>query len=253
MTSTTAPPSITHLPFADQPVLITGASAGIGLACAQTLARAGARHLILTARNPERLAAAKAHLLAEADLQVDTLVCDHSQRADLDALITQLDTLGWPGALIANVGVNPVHEYGPKKLHSLSFEQIQDAVTTNITHTVYLLAAMLKAMRAQRFGRIVLVGSQGWRHGIPGQALYNLGKSSLVGLKNSVVSEYGGSNVFCHLLNPGLVLNERTERLRQKNPQLAEQKGVTEMDVALAAQRLLCVGDLAGNGQEMDI
>lgn len=241
------------LPFADQPVLITGASAGIGFACAQTLARAGARHLILTARNSERLAAAKERLLAEADLQVDTLVCDHSQRADLDTLMTQLDTLGWPGALIANVGVNPVHEHGPKKLHSLSFEQIQAAVTTNITHTVYLLAAVLKAMRVQRSGRIVLVGSQGWRHGIPGQALYNLGKSSLVGLKNSVVSEYGGNNVFCHLLNPGLVLNERTERLRQKNPQLAEQKGVTEMDIALAAQRLLCVGDLAGNGQEMDI
>ena len=78
------------LPFADQPVLITGASAGIGFACAQTLARAGARHLILTARNSERLAAAKERLLAEADLQVDTLVCDHSQRADLDAAIAEL-------------------------------------------------------------------------------------------------------------------------------------------------------------------
>ncbi|MFZ5602713.1 MAG: hypothetical protein ACOY7J_09685, partial [Pseudomonadota bacterium] len=87
----------------------------------------------------------------------------------------------------------------------------------------------------------------------PGQALYNLGKSSLVGLKNSVVSEYGGNNIFCHLLNPGLVLNERTERLRQKNPQLVEQKGVTEMEVAQAAQRLLCIADLAWNGQEMDI
>lgn len=241
------------LPFADRPVLINGASAGIGFACAQALTQAGARHLILTARNPERLAAAKERLLADADLRVDTLVCDHSQRADLDALMTQLDTLGWPGALIANVGVNPVHEYGPKKLHSLGFEQIQAAVNTNITHTVYLLAAVLKAMRVQRTGRIVLVGSQGWRHGIPGQALYNLGKSSLVGLKNSVVSEYGGNNIFCHLLNPGLVLNERTERLRQKNPQLVEQKGVTEMEVAQAAQRLLCIADLAWNGQEMDI
>ncbi|MFZ5602714.1 MAG: SDR family NAD(P)-dependent oxidoreductase, partial [Pseudomonadota bacterium] len=152
------------LPFADRPVLINGASAGIGFACAQALTQAGARHLILTARNPERLAAAKERLLADADLRVDTLVCDHSQRADLDALMTQLDTLGWPGALIANVGVNPVHEYGPKKLHSLGFEQIQAAVNTNITHTVYLLAAVLKAMRVQRTGRIVLVGSQGWRH-----------------------------------------------------------------------------------------
>ncbi|HVL00866.1 MAG TPA: SDR family oxidoreductase [Dongiaceae bacterium] len=241
------------LPFADQPVLITGASTGIGFACAQVLVDAGARHLILTARNGERLAAAQAQLQANATVHVDTLVCDHTQRDDLDHLLMHLDELGWPGTLIANVGVNPVHEYGPKKMHSLSFEQIQSAVTTNITHTFYLLGTTLKAMRSERRGRILLVGSQGWRHGIPGQALYNLSKSSLAGLKNSVVGEYGGSGIFCHLLNPGLVLNERTLRLRQNNPQLAAQKGVTEMDVAQAALQLLLIDDLAENGRERDI
>src|SRR5690606_5401694 len=113
--------------------------------------------------------------------------------------------------------------------------------------------AVLKQMRSNRYGRIVLMGSQAYRHGIPGQALYNLCKSSLVGLKNSVVSEYSSSQVFCHLLNPGVVLNERTRNLREKNPGLALQQAIPESAVALAAQRLLCINEISGNGQEIDI
>ncbi len=234
-------------------ILITGASSGIGFACAELLAAAGAQHLILTARNPEKLATAKARLESNSTVRVDTVVCDHRQRESIDQLIAQLDTLGWPGALIANVGINPVHEQGPKKIHSTSWEQCHDIVTTNIVNTFHLLAAVLKEMRRNRFGRIVLMGSQAYRHGIPGQALYNISKSSLVGLKNSVASEYGGSNILCHLLNPGVVLNERTRNLRERNPQLAAVQGVTEEDVARTAQRLLCESDVARNAQEIDI
>lgn len=237
----------------NQTTLITGASSGIGFACAESLIQSGARHLILTGRNADKLAAAKAQLESMAAVRVDTVVCDHRQRESIDQLIAQLEVLGWPGAFIANIGINPVHELGPKKIHSTSWEQCHDAVTTNIVNTFYLLAAVLKEMRRNRFGRIVLMGSQAYRHGIPGQALYNLSKSSLIGLKNSIASEYGGSNILCHLLNPGVVLNERTRNLRQRNPQLAEVQGVTEQEVAKAAQRLLCVNDVARNAQEIDI
>lgn len=239
--------------FSDKPVLITGASSGIGFTCAQVLAQGGAGHLILTGRNPDRLLAAKGQLTAMAQVRVDTVACDQHKRSDMEALLTYLDDKGWPAALIANVGVNYVHQYGPKKMHNLDFDQIEEAITTNVTHTFYLLSTILGKMRSQRFGRIVLVGSQGWQHGLAGQALYNLSKSSLVGLTKSIVSEYSANRIFCHLMNPGVVLNDRTLALRKKHPQLAVQDGITEMDVAGAICGLLNVADASENGQELNL
>ena len=240
------------LPFVDQPILITGASSGIGFACARALVQAGARHLILTGRDEDKLTTARVQLQTSS-VRVDVQVCDQSRRSDVERLIEWLDVHGWPAAFIANVGVNPVHTHGPKKLHSVDADLVEQTIATNITHTIILLGRVLKAMRTQRCGRIVLVGSQGWEYGIAGQALYNLCKSSLVGLNNSVVSEYGGSGIFCHLLSPGLVLNERTRNLRKQNAALAEQQGVTEEDVANAALALLRISDPTRNGQDVKI
>lgn len=239
-----------HFPFSDRPVLITGASSGIGFACAQVLVQAGARHLLITGRDVDRLATAQTQLQRQG-VRVDVCVCDQRERDDVERLLAYLDANGWPAAFIANVGVNPVHEYGPKKLHSIDFDLMDQVITTNITHTVFLLSRIVKAMRAQRSGSIVLMGSQAWQHGIAGQALYNLCKSSLIGLKHSVVSEYGGSGIFCHLLSPGVVLNERTRRLRQHHPELERQQGVTEAAVASAVLQLLCIQDAAHNGQDI--
>ena len=234
----------------DRIILITGASSGIGYACAQKLAAAGARHLMLTGRDASRLSEAAADLQTMGAGRVDVCVCDQSRREDLERLFDFLETRGWPDVLIANVGINPVHEYGPKKLHNLYFEQLEQAITTNITHTCYLVVQVLRQMRARRFGRLVLMGSQAWQFGIPGQALYNLSKSSLLGLKNSIVSEYGSAGVFCHLLNPGVVLNARTERLRRQ-PKLIEHQGVTEDQVACAVLDLLAIAEVDQNGREM--
>lgn len=237
----------------EHPVLITGASAGIGLACAETLVDAGARQLLLTARHPQRLQDVRQQLEQRGKVQVDIQVCDHRERDDLERLIAHLASMAPLGAFIANLGINPVHESGPKKIHGLSYALCQSIITTNILHTTYLLSAVLKGMRQNRSGRILLMGSQAYRHGIPGQALYNLSKSSLVGLKNSVVAEYGAQSIFCHLLNPGIVLNERTRRLRQKHAHLADQQTVSEQDVAREALRLLSIDEPARNGLEVDI
>lgn len=243
-------PSSEPFDFAGQPVLITGASSGIGFACAQALVQAGARHLLLTGRDSDKLASARA-ALQQPGVCIDVQVCDQGSRADVEQLVAYLDAHGWPGVFIANVGVNPVHTYGPKKLHGLDLDFMEQTIATNITHNVFLLSRVVKAMRARRTGRVLLVGSQSWHYGIAGQALYNLCKSSLLGLKNSVVSEYGSNGIYCHLLSPGVVLNERTRKLREQHPALAAQQGVTESEVASAVLALLRINDPARNGQDV--
>lgn len=225
-------------------ILITGASEGIGFAVAERLAVKGAESLIMTARD-------SAKLEARAGLLGDARVCDHSDRASIDKLCDELEREGrLPSVLVANVGVNPRHEFGLKKLQNTPYDSVAKALEVNVTNTFYLISRLIVAMKGRRFGRIVLVGSQAYLHGIPGQCGYNISKAALVGLKNSIVAEYGKAGIFCHLVNPGLVSNARTQDTRMRHPDI---KTVTEAEVAQSIIDVLNVDDTAKNGLEINI
>lgn len=234
--------------------LITGASQGIGLHCAKALLQHNIDTLVITARHAERLAQAADELtaIAQQPIRVYPMVCDHSERDDIDRLIQQLthDKIALPNLIVANVGENPMHHDGPSKIHKTPYEQVSRTLTLNTLNTFYLLSQLLNPMRMQRFGRIVLVGTQSYQAGIPGQVAYNISKSALIGLKNTVVSEYDSAGIFCHLVNPGVVENTRTEKLRKRFPTV---KTVSENAVAKAIIDLLCEPNPAKNGLELSI
>lgn len=230
-------------------ILITGASSGIGYACAQQAIKQGARRLLLTARDEAKLIAAQQELSGLADnCDVRVFVCDQSDGDQVEQLArTLLDSELLPNKIIANVGINPVHQIGPKKAASTSGELLLNTLNINLINMHRLLAVLLKPL--QRTGAsIVLVGSQAYQLGIKGQLAYNVSKAALVGYKNTLVSEYGGRQVFCHLLNPGLVANQRTENLRK---QVGSEHCVTEEQVASAICELLA--EQVNNGLEINV
>ena len=240
--------------LATSATLITGASAGIGLQTAYCLASKSAQPIIITGRDVDRLESVARELSLASECKVFPITCDHSQKASIEQLFEKLAALPFPVFnVIANVGENPVHQHGPSKTHNTAYDVFSQILTTNLIHTFYLVSHLLQTMRQQRYGKIVLIGSQAHKHGIPGQVSYNVSKSGLSGLKNTVVSEYASANIFCHLLEPGLVLNARTERMRKRLPLLAEQQGVTEEQVAHTIVELLSIEDLALNGQEVSL
>lgn len=210
--------------------------------------------IVITGRNPERLSVAKQEIEAAGKASLKRLLCDQSSIEDVEALCdTVLATKPQRLQLVANVGWNPVHTIGPKKLQNTDPNTIRQCLEVNVTMTAFLIARLLPAMRAARYGRIVLVGSQAYRHGIPGQVAYNMAKSALVGLSNTVVSEYGRASVFCHLVEPGIVLNARTQRLRDRLAAGQDDQFVTEEAVAERIVALLAVDRPDENGQVVTV
>ncbi len=194
-------------------ILVTGASEGIGFACARELLARTPAAVLVTGRSQSKLDRARDDIPAPARARFSTLACDQAHAADVGTLIAFLDQTQTIDAAILTVGVNPAYVEGPRRLHALPAATIEETVRTNCTHTMLLTAALLDRFRRQRSGVLVWIGSQGQSVGLPGAALYCATKSFLSGLARAARHEYGGRGVRVHLAHPGLVRTPRTARV----------------------------------------
>lgn len=236
-------------------VLVTGASEGIGLETLYRLLDAGVFNLILTGRNEAKLTAAQ-HNLTEyhPKAKVSFYVCDHSVSDQVDDLVNTLlaesketSESFLPDVIIANVGVNPIHEFGPKKAANTDAESLLENFNTNVVNAHRLIAPLLMSLVRSK-GRVVLIGSQAYLWGIKGQMAYNVSKAALVGYKNTLVSEYGTKGLSCHLINPGIVPNHRNEKIRAV---IGESISTPKEDVVKAI--IYALNETNKNGLEINI
>lgn len=240
-------------------VLITGASRGIGWTCAKEFLQHTSCDIIITSRSENNLSIAKKSL-SEIDVswseRIKTIVCDQSKYTDIDRLIDNLKPLSIQYLiLIANVGVNIVHQMKPRRVQAISYSVLQQTITTNIINTFYLLSKILVLMKRNKHGKIILIGSQAYKLGIPGQAVYNTSKSALFGLMKTISNEYYSYGIGCSLVNPGLVDTERTKKTQKKikfsnkhSIALASPEDVARYIVSLTNKKLSDI-----NGMEFDI
>jgi tropinone reductase I len=217
-------------------ILVTGASEGIGFACARELvARTGASVLI-TGRDRWKLDRAREALGCSA------MVCDQSREADVAALVAVLDMQAIEGAILT-VGVNPAYSEGPRRLHALSAATIEQTVRTNCIHAMRLTGALLDRFRRLRGGILIWIGSQAQGIGLPGAGLYCATKSFLAGLARTAHHEYTDRGIRVHLAHPGIV---RTPRTASVADAFAHRHGLAVAeapDVARQIVDLYCDGD----------
>ncbi|HSJ62480.1 MAG TPA: SDR family oxidoreductase [Gemmatimonadaceae bacterium] len=191
-------------------ILVTGASQGIGLACALALLERTDQPVLITGRSQAKLDRVCAELPADLRGRLDTMVCDQSRVEDVEALITRVRGPGMITGAVLTVGVNPAYDGGAGRIHTLDASTIEQTVRTNCTHATLLTAAMLERLRGQRSGALVWIGSQAAGVGLPGAALYCATKSFLSGLARAAHNEYGRYGIRTHLAHPGLVRTPRT-------------------------------------------
>lgn len=184
------------MPEPSKAVLITGCSSGIGRATALRLAQAGWT-TYATARRAESLAE-----LAEAGCK--TMSLDVTDEASMRAAVERVEgECGAVGVLINNAGYSQsgAVETVPLDVARRQFE-------TNVFGAMRLIQLVLPKMRAQRWGKIVNVGSMGGRLTFPGGGYYHATKHSLEALSDALRFELRGFGIDVILLEPGLITTE---------------------------------------------
>jgi serine 3-dehydrogenase len=193
--------------FAGQVVFVTGASSGIGAACARAFAGEGAR-LLLAARRADRIEAA-VPALCEAGAE-DVRVVPLDTR-DAEAVRSAVDALpdAWKAieVLVNNAGLSR----GLDKLHEGNLEDWNEMIDTNVKGLLHVDRYVVPHMAARRRGTVVHIGSIAGRQTYPGGNVYCASKYAVRALTEGLRLDLLGTGVRVTTVDPGMVLTEFSE------------------------------------------
>ncbi len=182
--------------------LVTGASTGLGLACARALAAEGVS-VAIAARSAERLAAAAASI----DGEVVQIVADMSSPEGVAGLLAYAqEAFSEIDILVANAGGPPAGNFTDTDI-----SQYEPALRLNLLSTVELCKALVPEMQARAWGRVLAITSISVRQPIDRLILSNTARAGLTGFLKTLAGEVAGDGVTVNSLQPG---SHATDRLR---------------------------------------
>jgi 3-oxoacyl-[acyl-carrier protein] reductase len=189
--------------------LVTGASQGIGRACALELARAGAT-VALAARTQDKLTAVAAEI-ASAGGQAHCFCMDIGEEEQVKTTIKAiLGEMGKIDILVNNAGITR-----DQLLMRMKRDAWDVVLNTNLTGAFLCIQQVIGSMLKQRWGRIINITSINGQMGQAGQANYSASKAGLIGLTMAVAREVGSRNITVNAVAPGFIETEMTEALPQ--------------------------------------
>jgi 3-oxoacyl-[acyl-carrier protein] reductase len=198
--------------------LITGASAGIGQACARALAGEGAR-LVLTARRKERLEKLKKEVEAVGSKAVIVTGDAREEETAVKAVKAATDAFGRIDILINDTGVGNY-----KNLVNTSAAEYDEMMDTNVRSTFLFTRHTVPVMLQQKSGVILMISSMAGVYGFGGEAVYCMTKFAQVGFAQALDRELRESGIKVGAICPGGVKTEfaigkgRTEQsVKQSN------------------------------------
>ncbi|MGW8282334.1 MAG: SDR family NAD(P)-dependent oxidoreductase [Gemmatimonadota bacterium] len=185
-------------------VLITGASAGIGAACARRFAAAGA-HLALWARREARLIELGTELHAAHGVDVHTAAVDVRDRALVnDTAAALLQDVGTPDLLLNNAGLAS----GLSLVQEGDHEDWDRMIDTNLKGLLNVTRAILPAMVERGTGHVINIGSTAGHQVYPKGNVYNATKFGVKALSEGMNLDVAGTAIRVSSVDPGFVETE---------------------------------------------
>ena len=232
--------------------LVTGASQGIGRACAVALATAGAT-VVLAARNESKLAEVQAEIEAAGGTAAAFALDVASEESIKTAAKAILEKYGKVEILVNNAGITR-----DGLMMSMKRADWDDVLATNLTGAFLMTQAVLRPMIKNRWGRIVNISSVVGRTGQAGQVNYAATKAGLLGMTRSLAREVASRGVTVNAVAPGYIETPMTSVLNEK--QRADMmraiplgRAGTDADIAHAVLYLASEGASYVTGHVLDV
>jgi len=217
--------------------LVTGASQGIGRACAIELARAGAK-VALCARNVEKLQEVAEEIAANGG-ESEAIKMDVANEEEIQAGVkAAMGRFGKVDILVNNAGITR-----DQLVMRMKRSDWDDVINTNLTGPFLLIQALIAPMLKQRWGRIINITSIFGQIGQAGQANYASSKAGLIGLTMAVAREVASRNITVNAVAPGWIETAMTSALSDELKETMRKsvplgRTGTDLDVAQAVKFL---------------
>jgi 3-oxoacyl-[acyl-carrier protein] reductase len=197
--------------------LVTGASQGIGHACALALAREGAT-VAVAARNRQKLDELVAAIAAAGGKSAAfVVVMDVSDEAQVKSGIkSAIGQFGKIDILVNNAGIT--RDQLVMRMKRADWDAV---LTTNLTSAYLCIQQVIGSMLKQRWGRIINISSVFGQMGQAGQANYAASKAGLIGLTMAMAREVASRNITCNAVAPGFIETSMTAVLSEEFKQNA--------------------------------
>jgi 3-hydroxybutyrate dehydrogenase len=180
----------------DKWALVTGATAGLGLAVAESLAGAAANVVLHDLVEPKET---RDILRSRFDVEVVSVAADLSQRSSSETMMAHLlGSLGAIDILINNAVVrhfSPIEDFAP--------ERWEQALAVNLSAPFHLIRLALPAMKKRGWGRIVNMASIYSTRAVADRIDYVTTKTAILGMTRAVAIETVTSGITCNALCPG--------------------------------------------------
>jgi len=195
--------------------LVTGASQGIGQACALALARQGAR-VALAARHQQKLEEV-AGQIATAGGKAAVFTMDVAEEEQIKSGIkAALAHFGKIDILVNNAGIT--RDQLVMRMKRADWDAV---LNTNLTSAYLSTQQVIGSMLKQRWGRIINITSVFGQMGQAGQANYASSKAGLIGLTMALAREVASRNITCNAVAPGFIETSMTAGLTEEFKQNA--------------------------------